>query len=334
MAQLGPGRVERRPPVPLPLETPFPFACQGCGAFCCTNERLVLSPLEVRSLVRTLGVAVTDLSAQGWLAAYPDPESGIPRVAVDFLPVLPELTACPFLGLEQSAGPAPLAGTAGERLAMLTERQDGAHAALRAAGDDSGRSLPLRCQVYAGRPIMCRSFPLQFKLDLRSDGAARGWSALAHTRCPGHGLGEPTQTAGDYLEASGIAPLAAARLDWHRLNLAIAGAGVVLHDHAGASGSRRALWDTTLNLLFASVERPRLQVPDPAYTATIADLFQQFLAPVAGLIDAEQRARAGLLSRAAATAQVRRLASACLQLEEELDRSAPPPEVLPTWEAT
>lgn len=313
----------------MAVDALFPFACQGCGAFCCTNERLMLSPLEVRTLVRALGIDVADLSTQGWLAAYPDPESGVPRVAVVFLPVKPELTACPFLGLDGSAAPIPLAGTPQARAANLAIRQAGARAALVAAGDDGGRSLPLRCQVYAGRPIMCRSFPLQFKLNLRGDGTALGWSALDHTRCPGHGHGSATQTAGDYLTASGVAPLAAARLDWHRLNLAIADAGVVLRDHACASGSRRALWDTTLNLLFASSDRPRLRVPDTAYTATIVDLFHQHLAPVAGLMDAEQRAKAGTLSRQAAAEQVRRLAAACRQLEEELNQPAIQPDVLP-----
>jgi Fe-S-cluster containining protein len=322
VAQLGPGRVERRPPTPLPAEALFPFACQGCGAFCCTNERLVLSPLEVRTLVRSLGIDVADLSRRGWLAAYPDPESGIPRVAVEFLPVKADLTACPFLGLDGSAAPSPLTGAPQERLAALADRQAGARGALRAAEEDGGRSLPLRCQAYAGRPIMCRSFPLQFKLDLRSDGTAIGWSALDHTRCPGHGHGATTQTAGDYLAASGVAPLAAARLDWHRLNLAIAEAGVTLHDHAGASGSRRALWDTTLNLLFASCARPRLQVADDAYTLAILELFQHHLAPVAGCLDAEQRAKAGTLSQAGATEQVRRLAAACQDLEEQLDQPA------------
>ncbi|HEV7215086.1 MAG TPA: hypothetical protein VGP33_08155 [Chloroflexota bacterium] len=327
MAQLGPGRVERRPSAPLPVEALFPFACQGCGAFCCTNERLVLSPLEVRTLVRALGIDVADLSSQGWLAAYPDSESGIPRVAVEFLPVKADLTACPFLGLDGSVAPAPLAGTPQARLAILAERQAGARSALQAAGDDGGRSLPLRCQAYAGRPVMCRSFPLQFKLDLRSDGTAHGWSALDHTRCPGHGLGPATKTAGDYLAASGVAPLAAARLDWHRLNLAVAEAGVTLHDHAGASGSRRALWDTTLNLLFASCERPRLQVADSAYTPTLFDLFQLHLAPVAECMDAELRSTAGTLSPASAAEQIRRLAAACQDLEEHLDQPATRPAV-------
>lgn len=333
MAQLGPGRVERLPPTTLAADAPFQFACQGCGAFCCTNERLVLSPLEVRTLVLALGIDATDLSARGWLAAYPDPDSGIPRVAVEFLPVRPDLTACPFLGIDNGADPAPLRGPAVERLATLIERQEHARQALAGSGDDGGRQLPLRCHAYDGRPIMCRSFPLQFKLELHSDGTPAGWSALSHTRCPGHGHGSPAQTAGDYLAASTVGPLAVARLEWHRLNLAIAGAGVTLQDHETASGSRRAIWDATLNLLFASYARPRLQVPDGAYTPAILALFQRHLAPVGRLIDAETRVTTGLLTRTEAADQLRRLVAACQQLEHELDQAASEPCMFP-WPAT
>jgi Fe-S-cluster containining protein len=331
LAQLGPGRVERRSPVALAADALFPFTCQGCGAFCCTNERLVLSPLELRTLVVAVGIDATDLSARGWLAAFPDPESGIPRVMVDFLPVKPDLTACPFLGIE-AAVPLSVDTTPETRLNTLERHQAAARVALAEAGDDGGRSLPLRCQAYSGRPIMCRSFPLQFKLELHSNGQPTGWSALAHTRCPGHGLGSATQTAGEYLAASGIAPLAAARLDWHRLNLAIAGAGVTLRDHETASGSRRALWDTTLNLLFASYASPRLQVSDARYIPTITGLFQQHLTPVARLIDAEVRARAGTLSQGEAAGQLRTLVAACRQLEEDLDQPTANPVTL-TWPA-
>ncbi len=331
MAQLGPGRVERRPPVAVTSDALLQFACQGCGAFCCTNERLVLSPLELRSLVLAVGINATDLSAKGWLAAFPDPESGIPRVAVEFLPVKPDLTACPFLGIAADATP-PVDTTPQARLDVLVQHQIGARTALAVAGDDGGRSLPLRCQAYTGRPIMCRSFPLQFKLELHGDGQPAGWSALAHTRCPGHGLGSATQTAGDYLAASGIPPLAAARLDWHRLNLAIAAAGVALRDHDTASGSRRTLWDTTLNLLFASYTRPRLQVPEARYIPTITELFQQHLVPVAGLMDAELRACAGTLSQKEAAGQLRTLVAACRQLEEDLDQPTANPVTL-TWPA-
>lgn len=334
MAQLGPGRVERRPPVTMPADAPFPFACQGCGAFCCTNERLVLSPLELRSLVRALGIDGADLSARGWLAAYADPDSGIPRVAVEFLPVQPELTACPFLGLDGDAEPAPLSGPPAARLTALLERQDRARLALTEAGGDGGRRLPLRCHAYAGRPIMCRSFPLQFRLELRADGTPAGWSALAHTRCPGHGEGPAAQTAGDYLAASGVVPLATARQDWHRLNLAIARAGITLRDHDTASGSRRALWDATLNLLFASYNRQRLQLPDADYTPAILDLFGRYLAPVAPLIDAEERATTGALRHAEAVAQLHRLVAACTHLEQALDQPAPgPASVSIAWPA-
>ena len=308
----------------MAADTLFPFSCQGCGAFCCTNERLVLSPLELRSLVVAVGIDAIDLSAKGWLAAFPDAESGIPRVAVEFQPVKPDLTACPFLGIEAPVTP-PVNTTSKGRLDVLLQHQIGARTALAAAGDDGGRSLSLRCQAYTGRPIMCRSFPLQFKLELGSDGQPTGWSALAHTRCPGHGLGSAKQTTGEYLEASGIAPLAAARLDWHRLNLAIAGAGITLRDHDTASGSRRALWDATLNLLFASYARPRLQVPGARYIPTLIELFQQHLAPVAGLMDAELRARTGMLTQKEAAGQLRTLVAACQKLEVDLDQPATEP---------
>jgi Fe-S-cluster containining protein len=297
----------------------FPFACQGCGAYCCTNERLVLSPLEVRSLVRALGLGVSELSDRGWLAAFPDPESGVPRVAVEFLPVKPGLTACPFLGLETALEPVPRPPDGDGKLAALEARQLAAREALAAAGDDGGRTLALRCQAYHGRPIMCRSFPLQFKLDLRADGTAAGWSMLAHTRCPGHDRGDPRQTVRRYVEESGVSPLAEARVAWHRLNLAIAASGVTLADHDTASGSRRALWDATLNLLFASSDRPRLDVSDDAYVPTIYELFRRHLAPAAGVADVEERASAGAVPRAEAAAQLRALVAACQALETALD---------------
>ncbi|MCL4509278.1 MAG: hypothetical protein M1296_07110 [Chloroflexi bacterium] len=46
MAQVGPGRVERIALERLALDDPFYFHCRGCGALCCTNEHLVLSPLK------------------------------------------------------------------------------------------------------------------------------------------------------------------------------------------------------------------------------------------------------------------------------------------------
>lgn len=322
MAQLGVGRVERRSPEAVAGDAPFPFACQGCGAYCCTNERLILSPLEVRRLVLALGIDVTDLSVRGWLVAFADPESGLPRVAVEFLPVSPDLTACPFLGLDDSAPLAQAHSTPRNRLTTLEGRQAAARQALLAAAIDGGRSLPLRCQAYAGRPIMCRSFPLQFKLDVRRDGSAGGWSMLAHTRCPGHGLGNAQQTISSYVEASGVPALAEARVAWHGLNLAIAEAGVALTDHDMASGSRRALWDATLNLLYVSYARPRLQVTDEQYLPTLADLFSRHLAPVSRCVDAEARAKAGTVSHTEAAAQLRTLVAACQALETALDEPA------------
>lgn len=302
----------------------FTFACQGCGAYCCTNEQLVLSPLELRRLVLALGIDATDLSARGWLVAFPDPATGLPRAAVEFVPVQPGLTACPFLSLEPSGHPGPLTGPAAARLTDLAARQERAAAALRAAGEDGGRALPLQCGAYAGRPIMCRTFPLQFRLVLNDNGAADGWQAIAHTRCPGHDRGAPGQTFAAYLAAGGVEPLAQARAQWHRLNQVMAGAGVRLDDHERASGSRRALWDAALNLLFASYGRPRLQVSDDAYTPALETLFMEHLAPVAACVDAEARARAGALSRVEAAAQLRRLVAGCQALEAALDR--PPPE--------
>ena len=119
MAQLGPGRVERRTPTAPASDAPFPFACQGCGAFCCTNEQLILSPLELRHLVLALGIDATDLSARGWLVALPDPTSGLPRVAVEFVPVQPGLTSCPFLALERTWHPSGLTGASEDRLSRL-----------------------------------------------------------------------------------------------------------------------------------------------------------------------------------------------------------------------
>ena len=333
MAQAGPGRVELVEPRPLPFSAPLDFACQGCGAYCCTNERLVLSPLEVRRLARTLGIDTSDLSAQGWLAAFPDAESGLPRVAVEFLPVRPGLTACPFLAPGGPDGPAALTGSAAERLEQVQERQAGTLTLLAAAGEDGGKHLPLRCGVYVGRPMTCRSFPLRVKLKLARDGTPVGWSTLAHVRCPGHGQGTVGRSAGDYLAAGGVAQLAESRLPWHRLKLDIATAGGRLDDHERAAGSRRALWDATLNLLYASGARPRLQVPDDAYVPAIGDLFRRYLAPAAPLMDAELRAAAGTLTRADAADQLRALVAACQALEAALDQPPPSAATSPTTSA-
>jgi len=332
VAQVGRGQVELVPPQPRSFDEPFNFACQGCGAFCCTNERLVLSPLELRRLVLAVGIDAADLSKAGWLGARPDPVTGIPQVAVEFVSVHTGLTACPFLANGIAGGQLPpLAGASADRLNELSQRQRSTRAALHEHAGSDGRFLPLQCGAYDGRPLMCRAFPLQVKILLRANGEAFDWTTLAHTRCPGHGLGRGSQSVGDYLTVSGVEPLSRARIDWHQLNLAIATAGVALQDHDAASGSRRALWNATLNLLFAGYARPRLQVPEVDYVSTLHALFEQYLAPVARYMDVEGEVERGALDRQAAASGLRRLVASCQSLEAALDQRPPGPAEHLRW---
>ncbi len=316
MALLGVGRVERTPTVAANRAGPMIFACQGCGALCCTNEHLVLSPLEVARLTRVTGAPASELSAAGWLIAYPDPESGIPRVAIRSQRVDAGLSICPFLGLD-AGEPTESASVDGLRM-----RHERGVAALTAAPSAGIQRLSLRCGVYAARPAMCRAFPLQVKVAMGTNGKATGWRLESSARCPGHGQGNASSTVASFLEGSDLDELMNARLAWHGLNQDIERAGITLPANDEPSGSRRALWDATSNLLFASSDQPALQVPDEELVPQLHALFGAYLAPAARYMDAERRSKQGAISQHEAKAQLLDLVAACAAVQAALQRTA------------
>jgi hypothetical protein len=95
--------------------------------------------------------------------------------------------------------------------------------------------------------------------------------------------------------------------------------GIGICHEESCSGSRRALWNAVLNLIYASGGRRYLNVADDCYMAALESLFEEFLAPVAPYVDAELRYAAGELTRGVAIQHVRGLVEACLALERALD---------------
>jgi Fe-S-cluster containining protein len=139
-------------------QTPFPFACRGCGKLCCADKNVLVSPPEAARLAWHLerqGLDQTYPLSQ-WGALVLGSSTGMPVLKLNFKrhddePDGPRY--CPFLS------PVP---------------------------DSPSHAL---CQVHPARPASCRLYPLARLFDLQKQ--VERFALLE--RCPGFEQAEPRE---------------------------------------------------------------------------------------------------------------------------------------------
>lgn len=137
-------------------QTPFPFACRGCGKLCCADKNVLVSPPEAARIAWYLereGMD-QDYPRSQWGALVLGSSTGLPVLRLNFAqrPEEPDGPRyCPFLSLTPDS-------------------------------PDHGM-----CRVHPARPVSCRLYPLARLYDLHNQ--VERYALLE--RCPGFDQAEP-----------------------------------------------------------------------------------------------------------------------------------------------
>ncbi len=137
-------------------DSPFPFACRGCGQLCCTDQDILVLPPEAWRINWSLVRQGREHIIPVWGDTFPGGSTGLPVRMIHFLPRHGGGNVCPFA------------------VEAATRRGRRPHRLL-------------LCAIREARPIPCRLYPLgRVRMVSQSTGATeRVEYRVVRADCPG-----------------------------------------------------------------------------------------------------------------------------------------------------